>query len=252
MRLSISNVLAGMLMITIACTGPKKLTTGSPEFSKSLVSVEEVLAKIPDYSGQLIAAKGNGRAIVSEPGTSERVSIEFSSNRELSLITIKNRLGIEGGAMLVDADSILMYFKVDKIAQKVSVNDGHLTSINELASVNLLDLLNFTLDVKSVLEVYESDEYYLLRLNTDGGATVNKVRGFITNVKHPPNSGLPYSEIRYENYGQLENYTLPRKITIFSADGLSKVVFQIRTLQVNPDDLVLKLAIPDDIPIQRL
>ena len=62
----------------------------------------------------------------------------------------------------------------------------------------------------------------------------------------------PYSRIIYESYGELNGFTLPRKITIFSADGDSRVVFLVRSLEVNPNKLDLEIDIPNDIVIQRL
>jgi len=237
----------------MACAGSKEIVESDTiDYVRSDVAVNEIIDKLPNYSESLFSVEGRGRAIVSEPGNNERLNINFSSDTTLSLLTIKNRLGIEGGAMLVDPDSILMYFRVEKIAQKVSIDDGRLTSLNELASINLIDLLHFTLTEESVLEVYEASEHYLLRLATDGGAQVGKNSFLIEEIRQPRSAGLPYSQIIYENYGELDGYRLPRKITIFSADGLSKVVFQVRSLKLNPRDPELTLNIPSDITIERL
>lgn len=254
MRTHFSLLLLLIPWLIISCTGSKNSMEfkSDEQFRKSKVSVEEVLEQLPDYRETLTSAKGKGRAIVSEPGSSDRFTMDFESDREKSLLVVKNRLGIEGGSMLVDQDSILMYFKVDKIAQQVSVNDGRLTSLNELASVNLLDLLSFSLRKESVLEVYESEENYLLRLSTNGGATISKKDGLIIRIQQPYSAGMPYSEIQYENYGQLDGYTLPRKITILSNDGVSKVLFQVRSLELNPENLNLTIDIPSNIIIERL
>ncbi len=221
-------------------------------FVPSNTPLEDVIQSLPNYENEILAIKGSGRAIVSEPGNSDRVSIDFESDTTLSLLTIKNRLGIEGGAMLVDQDSILMYFKVDKIAQKISVNDGRLTALNELASVNLIDLLNFKITNDTALELYESETDYLIRLTTNGGANISKKDGLITKITQPWSAGLPYSSIIYEDYGKLKDYTLPRKITILSRDQNSQVIFQIRSLETNPDRLNLTLDIPENITIERL
>lgn len=238
------------LLLLAACT-PSRMVV-DPDFSLADVSADSITAGIPDYSGELIAAKGKGRAVVSEPGNSERITVEFESDTLLSLLTIKNRIGIEGGKILVDGDSILIYNKIDKYAQKVSVTDGRLTSLNELASVNLLDLLNFKLNEILQERVFESETHYLLTLQNQGAVLVAKNNGLINEVVQPPSSGLPYSRIIYESYGNAEGYTLPRKITIFSTDGRSKVLLQIRDLQINPDELDLTIKIPEEIPIQRL
>ena len=246
-------IIAIIFLSTFACKGSKEIVDSAPiEYRKSEKPLAEILAPIPNYDGLINSFEGKGRAIVSEPGNSERFNIDFASDTTLSLLTIKNRLGIEGGAMLVDPDSILMYFKVDKIAQKVSISDGRLTSLNELASINLINLLHFKVNEKSVIEAYEADDHYLLRLATNGGARVGKSSMLVEEVTQPFSSGLPYSQIIYENYGELDGYRLPRKITIFSAGGESKVVFQIRSLNLNPRSPDLTLNIPSDIFIERL
>lgn len=238
-------------LLFVACSPTKKLVE-TPDFILSDQDKHEIIREIPNYENSLTAIEGKGRAIVSEPGNSERVTIDFASDSSKSLLTIKNRIGIEGGAMLVEGDSILIYYKLDKIAQKVSIFDGRLTSLNELASINLLDLLNYKVHAEEVLEVYESEQDYLLRLQTNGGVTVNKGSNTVSNVRQPRSAGLPYSMIEYENYGELNSYILPRKITILSADGSSKVIFQIRTLDIHPGELTLHLEIPENITIERL
>ena len=247
------DILVSICLLTFACKGTKEAVDPSPtDYIKSEVPISEIIEPIPNYNGLINSIEGRGRAIVSEPGNSERFNIDFASDTTLSLLTIKNRLGIEGGAMLVDPDSILMYFKVDKIAQKVSISDGRLTSLNELASINLIDLLHFKITETNVLEAYEAEDHYLLRLATNGGAKIGKGSNLVEEVQQPYSAGLPYSQIIYENYGELNGYRLPRKITIFSADGESKVVFQIRSLNLNPSSPDLTLDIPSDIIIDRL
>lgn len=239
------------LFLIVSCTSSKKLTTDE-ELYRVDIPLSEVISKIPNYSGELNSAKGKGRAIVSEPGNSDRITIDFDTDTLLSLLTFKNRIGITGGSMLVDADSILIYNKIDKYAEKVSVQNGRMTTLNELASVNLLDLMNFKIEAEDVERILQSDTEYVLGFYNKGIARINKKDGTIRYVEQAHSSGLPYSSLTYESYGTIDGYILPRKITILSADRNSQVVFQIRSLEVNPDNLDLKLVIPDDIKIERL
>ena len=93
---------------------------------------------------------------------------------------------------------------------------------------------------------------YQLNFSNLGYALINKSDGNLYKIYQPQYTGLPYSEITYESYSEIEGYKLPRKITILSADGNSKVLFQVRSLEINPDNLNLSITIPDDIPVQRL
>lgn len=222
------------------------------DFSRSSVEKTTVVSSIPDYSENLHSLSGKGRALVSEPGNSDRVTIDFEANRELSLLTIQNRIGIEGGQMLVDKDSILIYNRLDKEAQKISIYDGRMTSLNELTSINILDLINFTVKPEDVRAVLESNNLYQLRLSNGSQVFVNKENGQVEQVFQDKRNTAPYSRIIYESHGELNGFILPRKITIFSSDGNSRVVFLIRALEVNSGELDLKLDIPESIKIQRL
>jgi len=241
----------GAFFLLISCTSSKKITT-KEDLYRVNIPLSEVISKIPNYSNSLISAKGKGRAIVSEPGNSERITIEFETDTTLSLLTIKNRIGITGGVMLVDEDSILIYNKIDKYAQKISAQDGRMTTLNELASVNLLDLMNFKITSEDVEKILQSDTEYVLGFYNKGIARINKNDGTVNYVEQARSSGLPYSSLKYESYGKIDGYILPRKITILSADRNSQVVFQVRGLEINPPKLDLSIDIPNDIIIERL
>lgn len=201
---------------------------------------------------ELRAMEGRGRAIISEPGNSDRITIDFKTNREKSLLTIRNRIGIKGGKMLVDQDSILIYDRLEKHARKISIYDGRITSLNELASVNFLDLINFRIETAEVTDVQEDQNSYKLRLTNGAEAYIDKESSRIWQVLQKRDSPLPYSKIFYEGYGELQGYIFPRKITIFSSDGESKVAFLVQSLDVNPSKLDLTIDIPEHIVIERL
>lgn len=240
------------LTLLLACTSAKKVTTTNESRQLSNVPASEITAGLPNYTDQLNAVSGRGRAIVSEPGNSDRLTLVFQANRELSLLTAKNRLGIEGGKMLVDKDSILIYNRIEKYAQKIPVSDSRATSLNELVSINALDLLNFTVDSSEVRRVMESESAYILLLKDGAEVQVSKETMLIRSVRQRIRSDAPYSLIEYEGYRKTKGFTLPGKISIFSKDGDSRVSLTIRSLTVNPDKLNLELKIPDKIQIERI
>lgn len=243
--------LTGLLFaVLIGCGTAKPITEGN--FRESDISADEVTSSIPNYTEQLTSVAGKGRALVSEPNNSDRATINFQANQELSVLTIQNRIGIEGGQMLVDQDSILIYNRIDKVAQKISIYDGRMTSLNELASINILDLLNFKVSSEQVQNVLESNNSLQLRLVNGAKVYIDRENRRVEQVVQPRRTRAPYSKIMYESYGTLEGFVLPRKITIFSADKDSRVVFLIRNLDVNPTDLKLHIDIPADVKIQRL
>lgn len=237
-----------LVLVTAACSTSKK-TVSDSGFSSASIEANRITGNLPDYSGSLGTLKGKGKAIVSEPGNNERVTIYFSSNREKSLVTVRNGIGIEGGKLLTDGDSLLVYNKIDKFARKISIKDGSLERINNLASLNILDIINFTVDSTQVRQVFENEEHYRLQLENGARVFVDKDNGLIQRVEQPPSSQLPYSLIEYEAYSEINGYKLPRRITIFSADKKSKVNLLIQSLETNPVLEELKIELPKNTKI---
>jgi hypothetical protein len=235
-----------------ACATTKEVPAVTGEgFEASDTPADSITAVLPDYSSILKTVKGKGKAIISEPNNSNRVTLYFSGNRDKSLITIKNSIGIEGGQLLSDGDSLLVYNKVDKYARKISLKNGTLDNINNLASVNILKMLNMTLADESTQEVLENKSSYLIQLQSGGKIYVNKEKKVIEQINRPRSTGLPYSQIRYDGYSTIESLTLPRRITIFSADKSAKVDLLIQSLEVNPELDELAIDLPEDIKFYR-
>lgn len=237
-----------LVFITAACSTSKE-TVSESEYSATSVEATKITRSLPDYSGSLSTLKGKGKAIVSEPGNNERVTIYFSSNRSKSLVTVRNGIGIEGGKLLTDGDSLLVYNKIDKFARKISIREGSLNRINNLASLNILDIINFTVDSSQVRQVLESEGSYRLRLNSGARIFVDKGTGLIMQVEQPRSSNLPYSRIEYEAYSEINGFMLPRRITIFSADKNSKVNLLVQSLEINPELEELEIELPKNTKV---
>lgn len=221
----------------------------SGDFAAAAMEAGQIVEGIPNYSESLTSISGRGKAIVSEPGTTDRVNVIFSSNHQKSLVTVKNGIGVEGGQILSDGDSLLVYNKIDKFARKVSIRDGELRRINNLASLNILDLLNFNVAAEQIRRVGENEAHYRLQLDSGAQIFVDKDSGYISRVQQARSSGLPYSEIIYEAYSEIEGFMLPRRITIFSADRQSKVNLLVQSLEINPQLDELKIELPENITL---
>lgn len=235
------------VLVLSACSGPRMIQ--QEDFQTSETTADNVLSRVPMYTNSLTTLKGNARAIVSEPGNTERVRVNFSSDRDKSLVSIKNNLGIEGGQLLTDGDTLLIYNKVDKFARKIPVRGAKLDRINRIASLNIIEMLNYTVSADNIESVLENRQYYMLILHSGTKIHIDKESYLIEQVDEPPASELPYSKIRYDAYGSLKEFKLPRRITIFGPEGDSKVDLQITSLELNPklDSLVIEL--PEDIPV---
>jgi hypothetical protein len=238
------------VLIFSACSTPRSIIS-IEDMEPATISAEELVQMAPNYSETLQSITGSGRAIISEPGNSERVTLQFQSGREASLITVRTSVGIEGGQILVDSDSLLIYNKVDNYAEKVSLKQSNLTSIGSLASLNMLDMFNFSFDEENVNQIFEDRQHYTAILDDDAQVTISRSSGLIQNVVQT-RSDAAYSRIEYEGYAQIEDFYLPRKITIFSSDGKSRATFLVQRLEVNKPLPPLRIDLPDDIPIYRI
>ena len=237
-----------LLFVAAACSTSKEAINESG-FTRTEIDAANITDEIPDYSGSLSTLRGKGKAIVSEPGTTDRVTVYFSSNPTKSLVTVKNGIGIEGGQLLTDGDSLLVYNKIDKFARKISIKDGSLNRINNLASLNILDIINYSVDSGQVTEVFENDNLFQLQLKSGAKVYVDKDTGLVVQVEQPRSSNLPYSSIEYEAYSEINGFMLPRRITILGADKESKVNLLVQSLEINPELAELKIELPDNIKI---
>jgi hypothetical protein len=240
-----------MFLLFLGACSTQRTILSIEDMEPSDLSAEELASLVPDYRETLQSIAGNGRAIVSEPGGSDRVTLQFQSSRDASLITVRTGVGIEGGQILVDSDSLLVYNRVDGYAEKVSIHQSNLTSIGSLASLNMLDMFSFAIPEESIAYIFEDDSRYLAILDDDTRVTISKSDGYVESVQKR-GSRAAFSLIEYEGFAGISDFYLPRKITIFSRDGNSRATFLVQRLDVNPVLPELTLDLPDNIPIRRL
>ena len=227
--------------------------TGVELLEEADITPDELSALIPDYHDRLFTISGSGRAIVSEPGNSERVTVQFQSNRDESYIQVRSGAGIEGGQIYVDRDSLMVYNRLDKRAEIIPLQHGNLTSVGSLASVNMLDLFNYRVDPETIDRVYKDNGSYVLLLSNQSLIRISAKEGYVQSVVHAnQNDTVPYSRLEYEGYAVIEQLILPRRITIYSKDGSSRATLLVQRLQINPTLPPLGIDLPDDIPIYRL
>lgn len=244
-------LLSVFVFIAYGCAGPRA-SLEYENLDPAMITVDSLVAMMPDYSDELQTMTGSGRALVSEPENSTRVTVEFQSNRSRSLLTVRTSIGVEGGQILIEEDSLLIYNKVDGIAQKVSPAQSTLSSVGSIASLNMLDLFNFRISVDQVEQIFDNRDTYLALLKDNAAVEIDKSSGLVVRVdrsQSPP--PIPYKLIEYDGYAKIDRFQLPRKITIFSGDGKSRATFLVQQLSVNGKLPPLKIDMPDDVPIYR-
>lgn len=246
------SLLAISALFLLSACSTSELFTGVEGLEFADISAEELTALIPNYNDELFTISGSGRAIVSEPGNSDRVAIRFQANRNEGLINVRNSAGIEGGQIYVDRDSLLVYNRIDKIAEKVSLQHGNLTSVGSIASINLIDLLNYTFEASEVDQIYDDGDQFVVLLHDESLIRVTKRSGFIQNVVHATyRRSAPYSRIDYDGYAQIHSFHLPRRVTIYSTDGNSRAALLVQQLELNVELPELGINLPDDITVKR-
>lgn len=242
-----------LLLAISACRNSSSLISDEMIFSPSDLSFEELSALVQDYSNLLHSIQGEGRAVVSEPGNSERISVRFYSSREESLIFVRNSAGIEGGQIYLDTDSLTILNRVDRVAEKVPLDRSDRSSVGSLASMNILQLFHYPVFDRTVTSFYESSDHYKLITDQGSQIIVSKGTGTVHSVVHANNNRFaPYSRIDFDSYMVQDAFLLPGRITVTSKDGLSRVTLIVRRLEVNSDLPDLELTIPDNIPLLRL
>jgi len=137
-------LLITMILFAGCRTQVELLETGDLE--RADISADEFVDLVADYSDSLFTLSGNGRAFISQPGNNDRISLEFHSDKEASLVTFRNRIGIEGGQLLVKDDSVLVYNRIDRTAERVSLRDANLTDVGSLATINLIELFHYPIN----------------------------------------------------------------------------------------------------------
>ncbi|MDX1672379.1 MAG: DUF4292 domain-containing protein [Balneolaceae bacterium] len=244
------KLLIPVLLVVAACSTPRVVE--QENLSEADISSSELVGQLPDYGSRLDAIRGKGKALVSEPGNTERVTVLFTSDRDRSLVTVKSGIGIEGGKLLASGDSLLIYNRVDKYARKISAYSDRLSSIDHLATINILNILNYVPVPQQADRILESEESYWLIQENGLRIQIDRKDKVVLKVVQPEPSRAPYSRIVYEAYGEEKGFRLPRRITIYSADRRSKVALLIQSLEINPENVDLNIDIPENIPIVRL
>lgn len=211
----------------------------------------EILQLISTYGTGIHSLNGRARAQVSGAGYSEQANIEFSSDRERSLLEIRNDLGIEGGRIFSDKDSVLIYDRIEKRAWKMSIDYADRALLNGYTAFNLLEFLIPDIEPSDINLIYHSETEWLLNLKDGRRIYVNKSSGNISKIVTDTENPEAFASFRFMNHSTLDGVELPRRIQILSNDGKSNIFLMIRNLKTNPENLSFDIRIPDDIIVER-
>lgn len=245
-------VLLLLSALMLSSCAPSALIVEDEEFSHTELAAAELLAKMPNYDPPLRSVGGSARAQVSRPGESERATVYFTSDREASLLRIRNQLGIEGGRVLSTGDSVTMYNRIDEYAQRFSKVDAAFHYLSGITAMNLVEILNPDIRQYSTGQVLVSDESYLILMDDGTRFYLDRNGLHLNRIEYPAQVPEAFSTFIFQNHALIDGYRLPRSIQILSSDRESNIFLLIRSLDINPANLDFELGIPEEIPIERI
>ncbi len=241
-----------LLIVVSGCAVPETLQLDEGTFITSEVEKEIFFERYAEKNQTLNAISGRASVQVSEPGRTERANIRFRSDRLHSLLLISNNLGIEGGRIYSDPDSVIVYNRIEEVAHKMSHEEAAWFYLNGIGAMNLIRMLHPITAPEQIDAIYESDDFFLIRTNHGDRHFVSREQMSLRRTERPTHHPQAYSTFSFDNYAEIEGHRLPRRIQILSTDETSNIFLVIRALEVNPTELEFDPGIPGDVALIRL
>ena len=184
------NLLA--LVLVVACSSSKDIAKNDG-FTHAEITPEELVQQM-QKSG-LNSVEGKSKAMISQPGNTDKATLNFKSTRTVTLIEVKNRIGIEGGLLFLTEDSVLLYNRVDKYAKKTDRRSGQLPELSGISPVNILQILDYQIEADDISQLRSNGEILQVVLNNDTmlklWADTKRIRG----IHQPYRRDAPYTKI---------------------------------------------------------
>ena len=240
------------LVIISGCATPEILQLETGTFTPSEIEKETFFGQFAEENRILNTISGRASVQVSEPGHTERASVRFRSDRNQSLLLISNNLGIEGGRIYSDPDSVIVYNRIEDVAHIMSHEDAAWFYLNGIGAMNLIRLLHPLTESGQIEDIYESEDFYLVHTYFGERHFISRDRMTLRRTERRTHHPEAYSTFNFDNFAEIEGYRLPRRIQILSSDEKSNIFLVIRALEVNPSELEFDPGIPGDVELIRL
>lgn len=246
------GILILLLFAVHACSPVQRLTADTEGYNVSETDAAEIISRTPNHNKTITSLDGRARTQISRPGVSERATVTFVADRQQTLITIRNNLGIEGGRIHADRDSVTVYDRIEKTAWRSAADQTRHHFLIGFTAFNLIDFIDPILNADEVEMVLEDDRHYKL-LFFDGKSVIfNRQNYLIERIVFNTADPESFSTFVFENYAGLSGYELPRTIRIFSQDGRSVIHLVTQALELNRNNLDFDIGIPSDLTISRI
>lgn len=217
----------------------------------SLISYMKAQQGISEHPEGVHALRGRAAARVSMPGSSEQATLRFTSDPQQSLLSFRNNLGIEGGRIYADTDSVLIYDRIEKTAQKMTLEASRYALLNGFTAFNIITLLFPDIQTRPEPQVFEDAARWVILTGAGQQYEIGKENGLLSRVRNPAADPMAYNQFIFSEYATIDGIQLPRRIQILSNDEESSIFLIVQALEINPEDPDFDPQIPDDIPIER-
>jgi len=238
-------------MLLGACSSSKEASADG-EFTSADLTPEKLVQQMKTPGESLTAVQGKSKALISQPGNTDKATLTFKSTRTQTLVEIKNRIGIDGGLLFLTSDSVLLYNRVDNYAKKTDRRSGQLPELSGISPINILQILDYQFQAEDVSQINTNGEIIKAILTDNTLVELWADTRRISSISQPYRSDVPFTKLVFEGYSSIKGYSLPRKITIINSNRNTKVVLLMQNLDVNSKNMIIEPDIPRDITIQRL
>lgn len=213
-------------------------------------SGEQVADWFNGQSSELKRLAGSGRLLISQPGESDRITLSFQTDGETTRYRFRNRIGVEGGEMLVRPDSIVVLNRIDGVVQIFARNHPGLTPVGALSTLSLIDLFDFRLHAARIAGIMEDETHLEVTLQEGDRLVIDKENGQLRE-RHRADARAPYKRALFDLYSRFDDSLLPGRVTLYGQDGETRLTLLVRDWSPNPELPPLTLELPPDIRIER-
>ena len=231
------------------------------------------------------SVQGSALLQISEPGQSDRLQMQFTGIAGKNHIRLKTSVGIPAAEIYSDPDSLILLNLADSYAEIVPRGAGQDRGATEdstdpsttalaarqpwtvPATANLLDILHPSVtpgEVQSLTYIegtwkltLKTGEVWTLRGEQPGKMDGKQRKNPFTLVRRDNLTGTLGSiadSIEYLGTVEIDGQILPRRVSILNETRQSRILVQIRSLEINGQDRpleILRPEIPADFTVIR-
>lgn len=240
------------LMMPQACglfrTG-SKLSLSESVFT----ATEKVASELIDTLTIPAHLEGKARVLYASSQGNERLSVEFSANKDVCFMQFKNSIGIEAVHLWIDADSVTEYNKIEKTLIRMSKHDYAASFSGGLIPFHLFDAFFPERLFSAETQVWENKNQWKLR------DLLNGIEGFITKknqvfTKIVANDKVQaFSQIEFSEHAPLKNGRfIARKMEILIEPTSTRVLIGITDFRESQQKKDINITLSKNVSLQRL